>query len=134
METLQVKTQARMQFVDITSRVKEAVSKTGIRDGIAVVYVPHTTAGVTINEAADPSVVQDIQEKLAKLVPYRDAYTHSEGNSDAHIKTAVVGSSVHLIVSGGSPLLGTWQGVFLCEFDGPRTRKVFIKAIPDKIS
>jgi secondary thiamine-phosphate synthase enzyme len=131
LDTIQVKTSARMQFVDITSRVKEVIAKTGIRDGLATVYVPHTTAGVTINEAADPSVVEDIQRKLAQLVPYRDSYKHGEGNSDAHIKTSLMGSSAHLIISGGSPVLGTWQGVFFCEFDGPRTRKVFIKALAD---
>jgi secondary thiamine-phosphate synthase enzyme len=132
METIQVKTSSRLQFVDITSKVKEAISKTGIRDGLVTVYVPHTTAGVTINEAADPSVVDDIQRKLAQLVPYRDSYKHGEGNSDAHIKTSLMGSSVHLIVSGGSPVLGTWQGVFFCEFDGPRTRKVFIKVLAEE--
>jgi secondary thiamine-phosphate synthase enzyme len=132
METIQVKTSSRLQFVDITSKVKEAISKTGIRDGVAVVYVAHTTAGVTINEAADPSVVQDIQDKLAQLIPYHGSYKHSEGNSDAHIKTSLMGSSVHLIVSGGSPVLGTWQGVFFCEFDGPRNRKVFIKVLADE--
>lgn len=129
METIQVKTGFRNQFVDVTSRVREAISKSGVRDGIAVIYVPHTTAGVTINEAADPSVVQDMQEKLSQLVPYEGQYRHSEGNSDAHIKASLVGSSVHVIVSGGSPVLGTWQGVFFCEFDGPRTRKVHVKVV-----
>jgi secondary thiamine-phosphate synthase enzyme len=131
LETMPVKTSARLQFVDITSRVKEAIAKTGIGDGVAVVYVPHTTAGVTINEAADPSVVQDIQEKLAQLIPHHGSYKHSEGNSDAHIKASLMGSSAHLLVSGGSPVLGTWQGVFFCEFDGPRNRKVFIKVLAD---
>jgi secondary thiamine-phosphate synthase enzyme len=112
METIQVKTSARTQFVDITSRVKEAISRTGIREGLAVVYVPHTTAGVTINEAADPSVAEDIQDKLAELIPFRGLYKHSEGNSDAHIKTSLMGNSAHLIVSGGALVLGTWQGVF----------------------
>jgi secondary thiamine-phosphate synthase enzyme len=129
METIQVKTGSRIQFTDITSKVREAISKSGVRDGIAVIYVPHTTAGITINEAADPSVAQDIQEKLSKLAPYKDAYRHSEGNSDAHIKTSLVGSSAHIIVSGGTPVLGTWQGIFFCEFDGPRTRKVHVKVV-----
>jgi len=129
METIQVKTGSRIQFVDITSRVREAISKTGVRDGMAVIYVPHTTAAITINEAADPSVAEDIREKLSQLVPYKDSYRHTEGNSDAHIKTSLVGSSVHLIVSGGSPVLGTWQGIFFCEFDGPRTRKVHVKVL-----
>lgn len=131
METIHVKTSERTQFVEITSRVREAIAKSGIRNGLAVVYVPHTTAGVTINEAADPSVAEDIQEKFAQLIPFRGQYKHGEGNSDAHIKTSLVGSSVHLIVSGGSPVLGTWQGVFFCEFDGPRSRKAIIKVIAD---
>lgn len=129
METIQVKTGSRIQFVDVTSRVREAISKSGVRDGIALIYVPHTTAGITINEAADPSVAEDIQEKLSQLAPFEESYRHSEGNSDAHIKTSLVGSSVHLIVSGGSPVLGTWQGIFFCEFDGPRTRKVHVKVV-----
>jgi secondary thiamine-phosphate synthase enzyme len=128
-ETIQVKTGSRIQLVDITSRVREAISKKGIHEGMAVVYVPHTTAAVTINEAADPSVAEDIREKLSQLVPYKDSYRHAEGNSDAHIKTSLIGSSVHLIVSGGSPVLGTWQGIFFCEFDGPRTRKVHVKVV-----
>ncbi len=131
METMQVKTRSRIEFVDITSRVKEAISKSGVKEGVAVVYVPHTTAAVTINEAADPAVVQDIAEKLSQLVPHDKSYRHTEGNADAHIKTTLVGSSVHLIVSGGSAVLGTWQGVFFCEFDGPRTRKVLVKIQAD---
>ncbi len=125
METMQVKTKSRIEFVDITSRVKEAISKSGVKEGVAVVYVPHTTAAVTINEAADPAVVQDIGEKLSQLVPHDKSYRHTEGNADAHIKTTLVGSSVHLIISDGSTVLGTWQGVFFCEFDGPRNTKGF---------
>ncbi len=131
METIQVKTGSRIHFADITSRVQEVISKSGVKEGIAVVYVPHTTAGLTINEAADPAVAQDIIGKLSQLVPIHNSYRHAEGNSDAHIKATLVGSSVHLIVSAGSAALGTWQGIFLCEFDGPRTRKVFIKVQPD---
>lgn len=129
MQTIQVKTGSRIQFIDITSRVKEAIAQSGVMDGIGIVYVSHTTAGVTINEAADPSVVMDITFKLSQLIPHKDAYRHSEGNSDAHIKASLMGSSVHLIISGGSPVLGTWQGIFFCEFDGPRQRKVLIKVI-----
>jgi secondary thiamine-phosphate synthase enzyme len=129
-ESLQVKTGSRVEFVDITSRVRDVISKSGVKDGIAVVYVSHTTAGITINEAADPSVVADINMKLSGLVPYSDAYRHAEGNSDAHIKSSLMGSSVHLIIAGGTPVLGTWQGVFFCEFDGPRTRKVLVQAVP----
>ncbi len=130
METLQVKTGSRIQFVDITSRVGEAIARSGIKDGMAAVYVPHTTAGVTINEAADPAVVTDINMKLTELIPHHDGYRHTEGNADAHIKASLMGSSIHLIVSGGSPVLGTWQGIFFCEFDGPRTRKVVVTVVP----
>ncbi len=96
---------------------------------MAVVYVPHTTAGITINEAADPSVVDDINDKLSSLVPHRGSYKHGEGNADAHIKASLMGSSVHVVISEGSPVLGTWQGIFFFEFDGPRTRKVHIKIL-----
>lgn len=130
METIRVKTTSRIEFVNITSRIRKAIDSSGIREGIAVVYVSHTTAGVTINEAADPSVAADIIDKLSQLVPYQDRYRHAEGNSDAHIKASLVGSSVQLIISGGSPVLGTWQGVFFCEFDGPRNRRVLLKVVP----
>ncbi len=129
MDIIEVSTNSRVQFVDITAKVKDKVRQSGVEAGIAVVYVPHTTAGVTINEAADPSVVDDINTKLSKLIPVNESYKHAEGNSDAHIKTTLVGSSVHLIIADGKPVLGTWQGVFFCEFDGPRRRKVYIKIV-----
>jgi secondary thiamine-phosphate synthase enzyme len=129
-ETVQVKTSSRVQFVDITSRIREAIAKSNVSEGIAVVFVSHTTAGITINEAADPAVVTDINSKLSQLIPYNDSYLHMEGNSDAHIKSTLVGSSVTVIVSHGAPVLGTWQGIFFCEFDGPRTRKVIVKVVP----
>jgi secondary thiamine-phosphate synthase enzyme len=131
METLQVRSGSRIQFLDITAQVREVIAGSGIQAGMAVVYVPHTTAGVTINEAADPSVVEDITAQLSQLIPYKASYKHVEGNSDAHIKASIVGSSVHLIVSRGAPLLGTWQGIFFCEFDGPRTRKVHVKVLSE---
>ncbi|MBI5251433.1 MAG: YjbQ family protein [Desulfomonile tiedjei] len=130
METMQVKSNGRVQFIDITARIRETISKSGVRDGMAVIFVPHTTAGITINEAADPAVVEDIKEKLAKLAPYSDAYRHAEGNSDAHIKASLLGSSVMVIIADGAPVLGTWQGIFFCDFDGPRTRKLFVQIIP----
>jgi len=130
MEVVQVKTGSRIEFVDITSKISEAIAKSGVKEGIAVVYVPHTTAALTINEAADPSVAQDISAKLSQLAPHLGGYRHHEGNSDAHIKSALVGCSVNLIVSGGAPILGTWQGIFFCEFDGPRTRKVHVQVCP----
>lgn len=129
METLQVRSGSRIEFLDITAQVRKVIAGSGIQAGMALVYVPHTTAGVTINEAADPSVVEDITAQLTQLVPYKSSYKHAEGNSDAHIKTSLIGSSVHLIVSNGAPLLGTWQGIFFCEFDGPRTRKVHVQVL-----
>ena len=124
-----VKTGKREELVDITGLVKEAVSESGVDNGIALVFVPHTTAAVTINENADPSVKRDIIHKLNKEIPQDEGYHHSEGNSDAHIKSSLFGPSLQVIVSGGKPLLGTWQGILLCEFDGPRSRKVRIKVI-----
>lgn len=129
MYTLEAKTSARNQFVDITSMVRDVISKSGIIDGTAVVYCPHTTAGMTINEAADPSVAHDIINKLSEIIPYQGPYRHAEGNSDAHVKASLVGSSIQVIVDHGAPVLGTWQGIFLCEFDGPRRRKVFVKVM-----
>ena len=131
MEMLKVKTSSRIEFLEITSDVRDAIARSGVNDGLAVVYVPHTTAGVTINEAADPAVVQDINAKLSSLVPHRENYKHTEGNSDAHIKASLMGSSVQLIILRGAPVLGTWQGIFFCEFDGPRTRQAYIKIIPE---
>ena len=124
-----VSTSQQIQFTDITSRVQQVVDDSDIDDGIVIVYVPHTTAGVTINENADPSVRHDIIMQLDKIVPERGGYTHAEGNSPAHIKASMMGSSITVIVSGGKLNLGTWQGIFFCEFDGPRNRKVWIKVI-----
>jgi secondary thiamine-phosphate synthase enzyme len=123
---ISVKTWTRTEFVDITSDIQKAVSESGIKDGICYVSVPHTTAGVTINEGADPSVMRDIQTALNKLIPHRGDYKHTEGNSDAHIKTSLVGSSQTIPISGGKLLLGTWQAVFFCEFDGARNRSVTV--------
>jgi len=111
-------------MLDITSRVQEAVSESGIRDGFCMVFIPHTTAGVTINENADPSVRRDMLAEINKVVPFDDAYTHAEGNSAAHIKSSLFGCSCLVPVEGGRLVLGTWQGIYFCEFDGPRTRKV----------
>ena len=122
-----IKTKSRAEMVDITSLVQKEVSKSGIQDGVCTVYVPHTTAGITINEGADPSVISDILTKFEKLVPPDAGYRHLEGNSDSHIKASLMGSSVSVIVEKGSLVLGTWQKIFFCEFDGPRTRKVFLK-------
>jgi secondary thiamine-phosphate synthase enzyme len=113
--------------VDITGAVTRAIADSGVTDGLAVVFVPHTTAGVTINENADPCVRQDIIGHLNHVVPENEDYTHCEGNSPAHIKASMMGSSVTIIVANGRPVLGTWQGVYLAEFDGPRTRSVFVE-------
>ena len=128
--TLEIPKSSRSQMVDITGKIREAVSQSGVSEGICVVYVPHTTAGVTVNENADPAVAQDILEQLGKLVP-QGGYRHREGNADSHIKAGLMGFSLTLIVRGGDLALGTWQGVFLCEFDGPRRRKMWIKVMAD---
>jgi secondary thiamine-phosphate synthase enzyme len=114
-------------FYNITSKVQETVHKRGIKDGLCVVYCPHTTAGITINENADPDVVTDILLGLRKAFPDRPEFQHNEGNSSAHLRASGVGSSVTVIVSGGRLLLGTWQGIYFCEFDGPRTRKYLVR-------
>ena len=126
LETFSVRTRSRCAFVDVTAEVQSSVTTLGIEDGVCTVFVPHTTAGVTINENADPSVQRDIQAALVRMVPPNDGYTHAEGNSDAHIKASMMGSSVQVIVEGGRLVLGTWQGIYFCEFDGPRTRKVHV--------
>jgi secondary thiamine-phosphate synthase enzyme len=129
-KTLEVRTSTQKQFVNITREVENAVRESGVQEGICVVYVPHTTAGVTINEAADPSVAEDVQNTLRELIPRMGHYTHREGNADSHIQTVVVGPSVSLIVEDGRPALGTWQGVFFCEFDGPRRRTYKVQCVP----
>ncbi len=129
MQTFQVRTSTQTELINITHSVQEAVKKIGVEDGICVVFVPHTTAGVTINENADPSVVHDILMELNKIVPFKDQYHHMEGNSSAHIKASLVGCSEIVLVESGRLVLGTWQGIFLCEFDGPRNRKVHVKVI-----
>jgi len=127
--TVSVRTTARVDMVDITHLAQEEVEKAGVTDGLCVVYVPHTTSGVTINEGADPAVCSDIIKKLKQLVPPHDGYRHMEGNSDSHIKASLMGSSVTVLVEGGRLVLGTWQKIFYCEFDGPRSRKFFVKTV-----
>ena len=127
MQTIDVKTQTRQEFFDLTPRVRELTRASGIESGVCLIYVPHTTAAVTINENADPSVKKDIIETLNKVIPDSLPYSHSEGNSPAHIKASLMGSSVSLIIENGDLILGTWQGIFFCEFDGPRRRKVHIQ-------
>ena len=129
MQTFPVKTSTQTEFIDITRSVQEAVKKIGVEDGICIIFIPHTTAGVTINENADPSVIHDILMELNKVVPVKDQYHHLEGNSPAHIKTSLVGCSEIVFVESGRLALGTWQGIFFCEFDGPRNRKVHVKVM-----
>jgi secondary thiamine-phosphate synthase enzyme len=127
MHTLHLQTHSTTELVDITREVQSLVTGSHIQEGLCVVYVPHTTAGVTINEAADPSVKADLLMELNKIVPFQDRYQHTEGNSAAHIKASLVGSSVTVPISGGSLALGTWQGIYFCEFDGPRRRQVLVR-------
>jgi secondary thiamine-phosphate synthase enzyme len=114
-------------MIDITSKVEEELGKSGLTDGACVLFVPHTTAGITINEGADPNVVADIQAMLNRLIPWEGSYRHLEGNSAAHIKSSLIGNSVIVLVESGRLKLGTWQGIFFCEFDGPRSRKMYMK-------
>jgi secondary thiamine-phosphate synthase enzyme len=127
MIALDVATKEKQALIDVTGRVTEIVRHSGVTDGLCVVFSPHTTAGVTINEHADPAVSSDVAADLDRLVPAGDRFLHSEGNSDAHVKTVLCGPSVTLLVEKGRVLLGTWQGIFLAEFDGPRRRQLWVK-------
>jgi secondary thiamine-phosphate synthase enzyme len=131
-QKISVSTKKREQMVDITAAIQKIVSEAKITDGIVHVYCPHTTAAVTVNENYDESVQQDITQTLAGLIPRDAGYSHAEGNSDAHIKAALMGSSRTLFIEGGKISFGSWQGIFLCEFDGPRTREIWVKFYSDK--
>ncbi len=131
MKTLRIKTTRRTQFVDITREVEQVVVEAEVHSGLCVVYVPHTTAGVTINEHADPDVASDVEGIFDRLIPHRGPYRHAEGNTDSHMKAILTGCSATVFIAGGKPALGTWQGVFLCEFDGPRQRTVYVKVVAD---
>lgn len=126
MKEIKINTSLREQMIDITGRVREAVQGLGVRKGLCTIYVPHTTAGITINENADPTVAQDMLHVLRTLIPQQGPYRHREGNSDAHIKASILGSSVLVGIEGGDLVLGTWQGIFFAEFDGPRSRRIQI--------
>ena len=134
METCTIKSKGREAFIDITSQVQEIVAASGIRVGCCVLHVPHTTAAVTVNEGADPSVQSDILTYLAERIPHRGSYRHMEGNSDAHIKSTLVGISQVLPVEDGKVVLGTWQSIFFCEFDGPRSRRFHVQLVRDSKS
>ena len=128
-KTIEVSSHGRDEMIDITAQVAAAVGESGVRDGVATVYTPHTTAAVTINENADPSVVHDVLAALDEAVPHRQSfYQHGEGNSAAHVKSSMLGCSVQVLVQAGQLVLGTWQGIYFCEFDGPRRRKVIVAA------
>jgi secondary thiamine-phosphate synthase enzyme len=131
MQTLKVKTDRRTQLVDVTAQVQKAVAASGVESGICYLYVPHTTAAITINEGADPDVARDVEGALDQLIPKTAPYRHSEGNSDSHVKAVLVGASQSVFVEGGKLVLGRWQGIFFCEFDGPRERRLDVKIVPD---
>ncbi|MEW6088562.1 MAG: secondary thiamine-phosphate synthase enzyme YjbQ [bacterium] len=127
---ISLQTGSQVDFINITEEVEKFIASEKISSGIILIFIPHTTAGITINEQADPDVTADIQNMFEKIVPYHANFLHSEGNSPAHIKSSIMGSSVQLIIEKGKPLLGTWQGIFFCEFDGPRRREAWMKIIP----
>ena len=122
-----MRTNAHTEMQDITAQVQRAVTESGVVDGLCTVFIPHTTAAVTINENADPDVVRDFKMEINKIVPWEDGYHHMEGNSAAHLKSSMVGFSEQIIIENGRLLLGTWQGIYFCEFDGSRTRKVYVR-------
>ncbi len=130
--TLTISTRSRNEFVDITSQVQDVVRKSGISEGLCTIFVPHTTAGLTINEGADPSVQRDILTHLEKMIPHRGDYRHLEGNSDAHIKASLMGSSQTVFIEEGQLVLGTWQAIYFAEFDGPRQRKAMVRVTGDQ--
>ncbi len=130
-QELTVRTRNRIELVDITAQIQKFIQDCKVESGFLILFVPHTTAAVTVNENADPSVQRDILAELNRLIPLTGPYQHTEGNSAAHIKSTVIGSSQTLLIEGGQPALGTWQGIYFCEFDGPRTRKIWIKIVED---
>jgi secondary thiamine-phosphate synthase enzyme len=132
MQTLSVKTDRRTQLVDVTAQVQKAVAASNVADGVCYLYVPHTTAAITINECADPDVARDVEGAIDRLIPIAGPYRHSEGNSDSHVKAILVGASQTVFVHGGKLALGRWQGIFFCEFDGPRDRKLHVKVTGDR--
>ncbi len=127
-----VRTDKRNQFLDISDIIRDLVSQSAVTEGSVEIFVPHTTAAITINENADPTVQSDILDHLEKLIPRSGRFRHSEGNSDSHIKASLIGSKLSIFISSGKLVLGTWQGIYFCEFDGPRARKLIVKIIPDK--
>lgn len=125
--TINIKTSKRIEMIDITSRIAQLITDNNISEGICSIFIPHTTAGITINENADPTVTRDILTTLNKIIPHQGDYMHIEGNSDAHIKASLMGSSQVILIQNNKLMLGTWQGIYFCEFDGPRNRKIWVK-------
>lgn len=130
MQELTVRTANRTHFLNIDEPVGRAIASSGVHDGVCHVFVPHTTAGITINENADPDVLRDMEAILERMAPWRGGYAHAEGNSAAHVKASLMGFQQTVLVRGGRPALGTWQSLYLCEFDGPRTRKLWVQTLP----
>jgi secondary thiamine-phosphate synthase enzyme len=133
MEKISIRTDRRIDLIDITDKVQAVVSKSKIKDGICFLFCPHTTAGLTINENADPQVKRDIINTLNKLVPENAGYAHTEGNADSHIKSSLFGSTLTIFIEDGQLAFGTWQGIYFCENDGPRSREVWIKILADSV-
>lgn len=131
MEKISIKTNSRQELIDITDRIQSIIAESKIKDAICFVFCPHTTAGLTINENADPSVKHDILNALNKLVPKNSSYSHAEGNADAHVKSSLFGNSLTIFIESGHLALGTWQGIYFCEGDGPRSREVWVKVLGD---
>lgn len=127
MKIINISTTQRVDLIDITLHIQKAISESDTKNGVVTVFVPHTTCGIIINEGTDPDVASDIKYQLGKLIPYQQGYHHVEGNSDSHIKACIVGSSENIIIDNGKLMLGVWQSIFLCDFDGPRNRKIYIK-------
>ena len=133
MQSIRVRTNRRTQMVDVTAEVQRVVAAVGVKAGTCFLYVPHTTAGILINEHADPDVAGDAEGALDRLVPAAGPYRHTEGNSDSHVKTMLVGTSQFVFVEAGKLVLGRWQGIFFAEFDGPRERQLYVKVLPDRV-
>ncbi|WP_027715621.1 secondary thiamine-phosphate synthase enzyme YjbQ [Desulfuromonas sp. TF] len=129
MKTIEISSRMQVEMIDVTGEVRRAIRDSGVRVGVVFLFVPHTTAALTINENADPDVVRDMIMELNKIVPMNDGYRHGEGNSAAHIKSTLVGASETVLIEDGEPVLGTWQGIYFCEFDGPRRRKLHLKVM-----
>lgn len=127
LKALNIKSRAKTEFIDITNDIQQIIKESGLKNGICYIYVPHTTAGITINEGADPSVKRDILTTINRLIPFEDDYQHMEGNSAAHIKSSLVGVSLFVVIEEGKAILGTWQSIYFCEFDGPRHRRVIVR-------